>query len=109
MGRFLGITVKRVVLCRCLDGNVKEPYGMSTALESDRMSTSELEIKDTTESIASASYLNLLLSISRDGQDLHFPLRQAWRFQFPYYKLSVLEHLCPPIAFLSCNSTYTLG
>ena len=32
MRRFLGITVKRVALCRCLDGHVKEPYEMSTAL-----------------------------------------------------------------------------
>ena len=32
MGRFLGITVKRLTLCRCLDGHVKEPYEMSMAL-----------------------------------------------------------------------------
>ena len=50
----------------------------------------ELEIKDTTESNTLASYLDLLLSIGRDGQ-LHTPLRQTWRFQFPYYKLSVPE------------------
>ena len=33
MGRFLGITVKRGIPCRCLDGHVKEPYEMSMALE----------------------------------------------------------------------------
>ena len=31
MGRFLGITVKRVA-CRCLDRNVEEPCEMLTAL-----------------------------------------------------------------------------
>ena len=36
MGRFLGITVKRGIPCRCLDGNVKEPYEMSMAWEPDR-------------------------------------------------------------------------
>ena len=34
----------------------------------DQMYTVELEIKDTTESTTSASYLDLLLSIGRDGQ-----------------------------------------
>ena len=33
--RFLGITVKRVAPCRCLDGHVKEPYGMSMASHED--------------------------------------------------------------------------
>ena len=32
MGRYLGITVKRLALCQCLDGHVKEPYEMSMAL-----------------------------------------------------------------------------
>ena len=32
MGRFLGITVKRLAPCRCLDGHVKEPYEMPMAL-----------------------------------------------------------------------------
>ena len=32
MGRFLGITVKKVEPCRCLYEHVKEPYGMSMAL-----------------------------------------------------------------------------
>ena len=36
MGRFLGITVKRGIPCRCLDGHVKEPYEMSMAWEPDR-------------------------------------------------------------------------
>ena len=36
MGRYLGITVKRGIPCRCLDGHVKEPYEMSMALEPDR-------------------------------------------------------------------------
>ena len=36
MGRFLGITVKRGIPCRCLDGHVKQPYEMSMAWEPDR-------------------------------------------------------------------------
>ena len=36
MGRFLGITVKRGIPCRCLGGHVKEPYEMCMAWESDR-------------------------------------------------------------------------
>ena len=35
MGRFLGITVKRLAPCRCLDGHVKEPYEMSMVWEPD--------------------------------------------------------------------------
>ena len=38
MGRFLGIALKRLVPCRCLDGHVKESYEMSMALEADRRS-----------------------------------------------------------------------
>ena len=36
MGRFLGVTVKRGIPCRCFDGHVKEPYEMSMAWEQDR-------------------------------------------------------------------------
>ena len=36
MGRFLGITVKRDIPCRCLDGHVKDPYELSMAWEPDR-------------------------------------------------------------------------
>ena len=43
----------------------------------------ELEIKDTTESIASASYLDLLLSIGRDGQ-LHTSIYDK-RDDFNFY------------------------
>ena len=38
-----------------------------------QMDPAELEIKDTTESTTSASYLDLLLSIGRDGQ-LHISI-----------------------------------
>ena len=49
----------------------------------------ELEIKDTTESNTSTSYLDLLLSIERDGQ-LHTSIyEKTWRFQFPHHKFSV--------------------
>ena len=32
MGQFVGVTVKRLTLCRCLDRHVKEPYEMSMVL-----------------------------------------------------------------------------
>ena len=38
MGRFLGITLKRLAPYRCLDGHLKEPYEMSMAWEPDRRS-----------------------------------------------------------------------
>ena len=57
-----------------------------------QMYPAELEIKDTTESNTSASYLDWLLSIDREWRSAaHFPLRQTWRFQLPYHKLSVPE------------------
>ena len=49
----------------------------------------ELKIKDTTESNTSASYLDLLLSNREGWANAHFPLRQTWRFQLQYHKLSV--------------------
>ena len=42
-----------------------------------QMYPAELEIKDTTESTTSASYLDLLLSIGRGWSTSHFHLRQA--------------------------------
>ena len=36
IGRFLGLTVKRVVPCLCLEGHVKETNEMSMAWEPDR-------------------------------------------------------------------------
>ena len=36
MGRFLGITVKRLVPCRCFDGHVEDLHKMSMAWEPDR-------------------------------------------------------------------------
>ena len=51
----------------------------------------ELEIKDTTESNTSASFLDLLLLIGRDGQ-LHTSLfDKRDDFSLPYYKFSVPE------------------
>ena len=68
----------------------------------------ELDIKDTTESNTSASYLDLLLSIGRDGQ-LHTSLydkRDDFNFHitnFPFLSSNI--HLRPPMAFLSHNSS----
>ena len=63
----------------------------------------ELEIKHTTESNTSASYLGLLLSIRRDGQRLRYSrLRQAWRFKFQYYKFSVPEQQHSIFTLLWC-------
>ena len=49
----------------------------------------ELEIKETTESNTSASYLDLLLSIGKDGQ-LHTSIFDI-REKFPHHKCSVPE------------------
>ena len=71
------------------------------------MYPAKLEIKDTTESNTSASYLDLLLSIGRDGQ-LHISIydkRNDFNFQitdFPF-------HLSRPLAFLSPNLYDTPG
>ena len=51
----------------------------------------ELEIKDTTESITYSSYLDLLLSIGRDGQ-LHTSIYDKGNgFQIQHHKLFVPE------------------
>ena len=72
----------------------------------------EFEIKDTTESNTSASYLVLLLSIGRDGQ-----LRTSFTTSVTIL-ISILQtfrswaaifHLRPPMAFLSHNSSDTPG
>ena len=44
-----------------------------------QMYSAEFEIKDTTESITSASYLDLLLSIGRDGQLHTYIYENIWR------------------------------
>ena len=59
------------------------------------MYPAELEIKDTTESITSASYLNLLLLIERDGQ-LHtsiYDQRDDFNFRrsMAYLSLSLYD------------------
>ena len=77
-----------------------------------QMYSPELEIKDTTESNTSASYLDLLLSIGRDGQ-LHTSLyakRDDFNFHitnFPFLSSNI--HLRPPMAFLSHNLSDTPG
>ena len=56
-----------------------------------QMYPAELEIKDTTESNTSASYLDLLLSIESDGQLRTSLYDKRDDFQLPYHKLSVPE------------------
>ena len=53
------------------------------------MYPTELDIKDTTESNTSASFLDLLLSTQEGRSASYFPLRQTWLFKRMYYKLSV--------------------
>ena len=58
------------------------------------MYPAELEIKDSTESIIYASYLDYLLDLSVDWEGWstsHFHLQQTRWFQFPHYELSVPE------------------
>ena len=71
----------------------------------------ELEIKDTTESNTSASYLDLLLSIGWDGQ-LHTSLyNKRDDFNLHITKLPFLGSNIPfpPLAFLAHNSSDTPG
>ena len=63
----------------------------------DQMYPAELEIKDTTESITSASYLDFILSIWMDGQ-LHTPVYDK-RDDFNFHITNFL--------FLSSNISYT--
>ena len=75
--------------------------------------SSELEIKDTTESTTSASYLDLLLSIGRDGQ-LHtsiYDKRDDFNFHitnFPFLS-SNIPSSPRPMACLSLNLYDTPG
>ena len=72
----------------------------------------ELEIADTMKSNSSASYLDLLLSVGRDGQlrtslydmrvDFHFHITN-----FPFLKSNIPSS--PPMAFLSHSSSDTPG
>ena len=74
----------------------------------------ELEIKDISESNTSASYLELLLSIDREGQphtslynksdDLNFNITN-----FPFLSSNVNIPSSPANSFLSHNSFYTPG
>ena len=72
----------------------------------------ELEIKDTTESNTSASYLDLLLSIGRNGQ-LHtsfYDKRDDFNFHITNFLPRVAtSHLRPPMAFISHKSSDTPG
>ena len=66
------------------------------------MYPAELEIKDTTESNTSASYLDLLLLIGRDGQ-LRTSLYEK-RDDFNFHIINFpLFHLRQPMAFLPHN------
>ena len=71
----------------------------------------ELEIKDTTESNTSAFFLELLLSIGRDGQ-LHTSLydkRDDFNFHITNFPFLAASHLRPPMAFLYHNLSDTPG
>ena len=72
------------------------------------MSKLELEIKDTTESNTSASYLDLLLSIGREGQlcSSLYDKRDDFNFHITNFRSWVAtSNLCPLMAFLSRNSS----
>ena len=76
------------------------------------MYCAELEIKDTAESITSASYLDLLLSIGRDGQ-LHtsiYDKRDDFNFHITYFSfLSRNIHLRWHMTFLYLSLYDTPG
>ena len=67
----------------------------------------ELEIKDTTKSITSASYLDLLLSVRRDGQlrTFHYEKRDDFNFHITNLHTWVaICHLRQPLVCLSLSS-----
>ena len=66
------------------------------------------EIKNTTESIASAYYRDVLLSIGRDGQFHTSIYDQRGDFNF-FRSLLVIFHFRRPIAFISLSLYYTPG
>ena len=76
------------------------------------MYPAELEIKDTTDSITSASYLDLLLFIRRDGQ-LHtsiYDYRGELNFKSQTFRsLWVIFHLSRPMTFLFLSLYDTHG
>ena len=73
----------------------------------------ELEIKDTTESNMSACYLDLLLSIGRDGQ-LHtstYDIRDDSNFHITFFFRAwvAIFHLLPPMTSFSRSLYYMPG
>ena len=76
------------------------------------MYPTELEIKNTTESNTSASYLDLLLSICRDGQlrNSIYDKRDDFDFHITNFLSWVATSLLrPPMTFSSFNSSNTPG
>ena len=71
----------------------------------------ELEIKDTTESNTSSSFLDLLLSMGRDGQLRAFTTNVTFSISILQIFRSLIAtfHLRPPMAFLSHNSSDMSG
>ena len=72
----------------------------------------ELEIKDTTESDTSASYLDLPLSIGSDGHlhtSLYTSVTSLISILQTFRSWAATSHLRPPMAFVSHNSSDTPG
>ena len=86
-----GKTVKSFVLCRCLDGKVKEPYGMSMVWEPDRRSNilfsplaqlcavTYILLKRSLESVARMSLYNQLQT--------HADSERIDRFRYNFQKI----------------------
>ena len=78
-----------------------------------QMYPAKLEIKDTTESITSASYLDLVLSIGRDGQLHTLPFTTNEMISIStsqtFRSWVVIFHLRRPMAFLSLSLYDTPG
>ena len=90
----------------------KEAVSISVQLHICQMYPPELEIKDTTESNTSASYLDLLLSIGRDGQlrTSLYDKRDDFNFHitnFPFLSSNIPSS--PAYGVLSHNSSDTPG
>ena len=78
-------------------------YPLPRRWELCRSDAPELKVKDTTESNTSASYLDFILSIGKDGQ-----LRTSVYDKRDYFNFHITtSQQRPPIPFLSHNSSNT--
>ena len=112
MRRFLGITVKRVVLCLCLDRHVKEPYTMSMAWEPDRRSNFFFSPPAHLCAVTCITEISLIVRLSNQYSFCNEQIRchisisgQAQTLAVTYIKLTfTLKFICLLIHLSVCQS-----